>query len=167
MAGKVKTWVWVVVGLFAVGLLFLVAVGAAGYFFVRQTIDAQKVTGAAAAAEFDSVRAKFATQRALIELDEDGDLVRANTDRKPPANAPRPETLIVMAHDPDDGGLVRVRVPFWLLRMKPDSGKINFGGSSMNLEDLKLTVADLERWGPSLILDQRSRGGDRVLVWTE
>ena len=167
MAGKVKTWVWVVAGIFVAGLLFLVALGAAGYYFVRQTIDTQKVTGAAAAAEFDSVRAKFASQRALIELDEDGDLVRANTDRKPPANASRPETLIVMAHDPDDGGLVRVRVPFWLLRMKPDSGKIDFGGSSVDLEDLKLTVADLERWGPTLILDQRNRGGDRVLVWTE
>ena len=167
MAGKVKTWVWVVVGIFVTGLLFLVAVGAAGYYFVRQTIDTQKVTGAAAAAEFDSVRARFASQRALIELDEDGDLVRANTDRTPPANARPPETLIVMAHDPDDGGLVRVRLPFWLLRMNPEHGKINFGGSSVDLEDLKLTVADLERWGPSLILDQRHRGGDRVLVWTE
>jgi hypothetical protein len=37
----------------------------------------------------------------------------------------------------------------------------------VNLEDLKLTVKDLERYGPSLVLDQRSRGGDRVLVWTE
>ena len=39
MAGKVKTWVWVVVGLFVCGVLFLVAVGAMGYYFVRRTID--------------------------------------------------------------------------------------------------------------------------------
>ena len=167
MAGKVKTWVWVVVGLFLCGLLFLVAVGAMGYYFVRRTIDTEQVTATAAAAEFDSVRSRFSKQKPLIELDENGEFLRANTDREPPPNAPRPETLIVMAHDPDDGGLVRVRLPFWLLRMNPESAKINFGGDSVNLEDLKLTVKDLERYGPSLVLDQRSRGGDRVLVWTE
>lgn len=167
MAGKVKTWVWVVLGLFVCGVLFLIGVGAVGYYVVRQTFDTERVTPTAAAAEFDSIRARFAKQKALIELDEDGEFLRANTDREPPANARRPETLIVMAHDPDDGGLVRVRLPFWLLRMNPESGKINFGRDSVNLEDLKLTVKDLERYGPSLILDQRSRGGDRVLVWTE
>ncbi len=167
MAGKVKTWVWVVAGLFVCGLLFLIAVGVAGYYVVRQTIATEQVTATAAAAEFDSVRSRFSKQKALIELDENGEFLRANTDREPPPNAQRPETLIVMAHDPDDGGLVRVRLPFWLLRMNPESGKINFGGDSVNLEDLKLTVKDLERYGPSLVLDQRSRGGDRVLVWTE
>lgn len=167
MAGKVKTWVWVVVGLFVLGILFLIAVAATGFFVFRQTIDTQTVTAANAAAEFETVRSRFASQRALIELDENGEFLRANTDRKPPPDVRRPETLVVMAHDPDDGGLVRVRLPFWLLRMNPESGTINFGRNSVNLEDLKLTVRDLERYGPSLVLDQKSRGGDRVLVWTE
>lgn len=167
MAARVKTWVWVVGGLFALGLLFLIAVAATGYFVFRQTIDTQKVTQADAAAEFEAVRARFAGQRPLIELDENGEFVRANTHRKPPPDVPRPETLVVMAHDPDDGGLVKVRLPFWLLRMNPESGTINFGRDSVNLEDLKLTVRDLERYGPSLVIDQRNRGGDRVLVWTE
>ena len=30
----------------------------------------------------------------------------------------------------------------------------------MDLEDLKLTVADLERYGPTLIIDQTSAGRD-------
>ena len=167
MAGRVKTWVWVVVGIFAVIVVGLVGLAGAGYYFVRKTIETQKVTGPAASHEFDSVRARFAGQLPLIELDENGEFLRANTNREPPKNARRPETLVVMAHDPDDGGLVRVKLPFWLLRMNPESGKINFGHERMNLEDLKLTVRDLERYGPALILDQRGRGGDRVLVWTE
>ena len=44
---------------------------------------------------------------------------------------------------------------------------IDFGGNKMDLEDLKLTVEDLERFGPTLILDQKNEGGDRVLVWSQ
>jgi hypothetical protein len=72
-----------------------------------------------------------------------------------------------MAFDPDDGGFVQLRIPFWLLRMQPDNAKIDLGGQRVDLEDLKLTVQDLERFGPALVLDQKNRGGDRVLVWTQ
>ena len=37
----------------------------------------------------------------------------------------------------------------------------------MDLEDLKLTVEDLERFGPTLIVDHRSTSGERVLVWSQ
>jgi hypothetical protein len=37
----------------------------------------------------------------------------------------------------------------------------------VRLEDLKLSVEDLERYGPSLVLDQTNAGGDRVLVWSQ
>ena len=62
---------------------------------------------------------------------------------------------------------MRVTVPFWLLRMKMKGATIDFGGNSMDLEDLKLTVEDLERFGPTLVLDQKNEGGDRVLVWSQ
>jgi hypothetical protein len=32
---------------------------------------------------------------------------------------------------------------------------------------LKLTVEDLERFGPTLIVDHRSSSGERVLVWSQ
>jgi hypothetical protein len=37
----------------------------------------------------------------------------------------------------------------------------------MDLEDLKLTVEDLERFGPTLIVDHSSASGDHVLVWSQ
>ena len=37
----------------------------------------------------------------------------------------------------------------------------------MDLEDLKLSVEDLERFGPTLIVDQTSADGKRVLVWSQ
>lgn len=167
MAGKVKTWVWVVVGIFVVGILFVIASAAVGFYFFSQHIDTRKVTASTATEEFDRVRARFTGTRPLIELDERGDLLRTNTDRAVPDRPQALEALHILAFDPDDGGLVQLRIPFWLLRMQPNNARIDLGGQHMDLEDLKLTVEDLERFGPALVLDQKSRGGDRVLVWTQ
>ena len=167
MAVKLKTWVWVVIGIAAVCILFVIAMAGAGIYFFSQNIKTTRATAATAAQEFDAVRARFEGQRPLIELDAAGNLMRSNTDREAPQGAPRPETLHVMAFDPDDGGLVKMTIPFWLLRMKMNNAVVNFGDSNMTLEDLKLTVQDLDRLGPSLVLDQVNEGGDRVLVWSQ
>ena len=37
----------------------------------------------------------------------------------------------------------------------------------LDLEDLRLSVEDLENFGPTLIVDHTERGGDRVLVWSQ
>ena len=39
--------------------------------------------------------------------------------------------------------------------------------SKLDLEDLKLTVEDLERFGPTLIVDHQGTSGERVLVWSQ
>lgn len=167
MAVKVKTWVWVVLGIGVVCVLFVIAMAGAGIYYFSQNVQASRTTAAAATQEFDTVRARFKGQTPLIELDAAGNLLRTNTDREAPPGAIRPETLHIMAYDPDDEGLVRVTVPFWLLRMKMNAAKVDIGGSRMTLEDLKLTPEDLDRLGPSLVLDQVHKGGDRVLVWSQ
>jgi hypothetical protein len=167
MAVKLKTWVWVAVGIAAVCVLFVIAMAGAGIYYFTQNIQSRRVSPAVAAREFDAVRARFSGQKALIELDERGRFLRSNTDRPAPAHPTRPEALYVLAFDPDDGGLVKVTVPFWLLRLKVNDHTVDFSGNRMNLEDLKLTVDDLERFGPALVLDQTNNGGDRVLVWSQ
>src|SRR5436190_19476330 len=97
---KVKTWVWVIIGIVAAGILCIVALAAAGLWFVRSHVNIRSVSVSAASSDFDSVRGRFQSQRPLIELDDRGDFVRANTDRA--AGTSRPETLNVMVFDPDD-----------------------------------------------------------------
>ena len=64
--------------------------------------------------------------------------------------------------------MVRVTIPFWLLRLKVGGTTIDLNrGGKMDLEDLKLSVEDLERFGPTLIVDHSSRDGERVLVWSQ
>jgi hypothetical protein len=165
MAGKVKAWVWIVVGVVALGILGVIAMAAAGLWFVKSHVNIQSTTTAAATEDFQTIRARFATQKPLIELDERGNAFHANTDR--PASNVRPQTLNIMAFDPDEGKVVRMDLPFWLLRLKMRGTRFDVGGNDVDLAKLRLTVEDLERFGPTLILDQKDSDGSRVLVWTQ
>ena len=167
MAGKVKTWVWVVLAIIVVGVLGVIAMAGIGLYFFSRHIDSRAASPAVAAHDFEQVTVRFTGQKPLIELDERGRYLRSHTDREPPPNAKSADELHVMAFDPDDGRIVRVNIPFWLLRMKMRGTTIDFNGNRMDLEDLKLTVEDLERYGPTLIVDHRSTSGERVLVWSQ
>lgn len=166
MAGKVKTWVWVVIGVAAFCVLSLVAVVGGAFFYMSRHIQTKTATPASAAREFEAVRSGFAGQRPLIELDHSGRFLRANTDRPSPPHVVVPDQLYVLAFDPGDGRIVKFSIPFWLLRMKTGNARIDLNGNRMDLEDLRLTVQDLERQGPALIVDHQAPDGDRVLVWS-
>ena len=165
MAGKVKTWVWVVLGIVVCGILGVIAMAAAGLWFVKSHVDIRTTTVAAATEDFQSIRQRFATQKPLIELDEHGSFVRANTDR--PAGTQQPKSLNVMAFDPRDEKVVRMELPFWILRLKSGGTKFDIGRSNVDLARMRITVEDLERYGPILILDQKDADGSRVLVWSQ
>jgi hypothetical protein len=166
VAGKLKTWVWIVIGVAVVCILGLVAVAGVGFYFVSQHIDAKAATPASAAREFEAVKSGFKGQKPLIELDSRGRFLRANTVRPKAAPTSVPDQLHLLAFDPSDGRIVRFSLPFWLLRMKAGGATIDLNGNRMDLEDLRLTVDDLERYGPSLIVDHLAPDGDRVLVWS-
>ena len=93
--------------------------------------------------------------------------IAPNTAHEAPVNARPPDSLNILAFNPEDGRIVKVTVPFWLLRLKMQGTRIDFNGNRMELEDLRLTVEDLERIGPTLIVDHRTADGERVLVWSQ
>ena len=167
MAGKVKTWVWVVIGVAVMCILGLVAIAAMGFYFVSRHIETKPATAATAAVEFEAVKASFAGQTPLIELGRDGRFLRAHTDRPAPAHAPVPDDLHLLAFDPSDGRIVRFSIPFWLLRLKMGNANIDFNGRQMDLDDLRLKVEDLERFGPTLIAEHKAPDGSHVIVWSQ
>ena len=166
MAGKIKTWVWVVIGIVVFCFVGAVAAAGMGYYFFTKHFDTKVTSPARATVEFEQVKAQFTGQKPLIELDERGRFLRANPDRPSRPDNRRPDQLFVLAFDPDDERIVKVTIPFWLLRLKAH-GTVDFNGGHLELEDLKLTVEDLERFGPTLIVDHKSTGGERVLVWSQ
>jgi len=167
MAGKVKTWVWVVMAVVVLGVLCLVAMAGFGFYYASRHIQTRVATPESAARDFAEIRARFSGQQPLIELDDKGRFLKAHTDRKPAPQAKTPESVNVLAYDPDEERLVRLSIPFWLLRLKTGDASIDFNGRKMDLEDLRLSVEDLERFGPTLIAEHKTPDGSHVIVWSQ
>jgi hypothetical protein len=167
MPGKVRPWIWVAVATVVIGIFGIVAMAGIGFYFASKHIDTRAASPASAAKDFEDVRARFIGQPPLIELDDRGHFVRAHTKRPKPAQVKAPEHLNVLAYDPDDGRIVRLTIPFWLLRLKMGNATIDFNGRQMDLDDLRLSVEDLERYGPALIAEHKAPDGSHVIVWSQ
>ena len=164
---KKRALISIVVAMLIIFFMVGVALIGSAVFYVRRHISTQFVDDQAAAVEFERERARFTGQQPLIELgDNHNDVVH----HRVAGTHTELQTLRVLAFDEREGKLVRVSLPFWLLRLMP--GKhFNIGnnhGIDFDADRMHLTVDDLERAGPGLVLDGKdSRRGGRVLVWTE
>jgi len=166
-----KTWISIVIAaVIIVGFLAAAAVGGTAYFFYRH-INAKFVEPASAETEFGQARARFTGQQPLIEMMR-GDEPRLHRELVPPPGASTAplNTLRVLAYDSDAGKLVNVSIPFWLLRLAPGGKRLSFlsdNGIDFDTDRVRLTLDDIERRGPGLMLDHKDRHGAHVLIWTE
>lgn len=166
---KVPTWAAILIaGVIIVGMLAVAAVGGAAFFIYRHvhtTFTGQDT----ASAEFTRQRARFVGQQPLIEMAAGRNpiLHRELAEAAPPAQ--RIDALRVLAYDTRARKLVHVTIPFWLLRLLPSKhfSFLDDNGIDIDSDRVRLTLDDLERRGPGLVLDTRDRRGSEVLVWTE
>ncbi len=166
-----KTWISIAIAAVAILCLLAVAVVGGTAFFVYRHVDATFTNETTAEQEFQAARARFQGQRPLIEIRREGDdpilhrdLLRSDKMPDKPL-----ESLRVLAYDETAGKLVRVNIPFWLLRIFPSKNLsfLNDEGIDIDTHRIRLTLEDMERRGPGLLLDQKDRRGSQVLVWTE
>jgi len=168
MSGKVPTWVSVVIAsVIIVGMLAFAAVAGATLFIYRH-VHTSFTAHEDAETEFIRARARFAGQLPLIEFSHDEEPI-LHRERVNGASSTQLESLRVLAYDRRARKLVRVSIPFWLLRMAPSKhfSFLNDSGIDFDTDRVRLTLEDLERRGPGLILDQKDRRGSSVLVWAE
>lgn len=165
MAAK-KTWIWIVVACLAAAVVALIAVAAAGVYFVAHHIQTERSSSADALEAFDVVTGSFGGRRPLYELDgsEQPRLARPLTDL--PTSVREADALWILAWNPDDERLVRVSLPLWVLGV--GRAKMELAGEhGFDLRRLELDGDELRRIGPALVFDFRSREGTRVLLWTQ
>jgi hypothetical protein len=145
-------------------LLAIVGLGSAVWLFMR-SFDLGKADAATASQQFEQIRSRFAGVTPVLDI-RDHDPVLA---RRAPAQGTgtRLSTLRIIAWDPDDDTFSRIDLPFWLLRLKSGPIEIAARHGRISETELGITVEDLERYGPTLILDHQGEDGERVLVWTE
>jgi hypothetical protein len=167
MAPSKRTWIWIIVGCLGVGLLTLIAVAGAGVYFLSRHVDARRSTGAEALRSLETQRTVFKDQPPLFQVDSNDRTLPTRPLSSLPTSSVKPEHLWILAWDPDEERLVKVSLPFWLLRMGRRKIDVFSGDRQFDLERLSLDINELERIGPALVIDIRAKRGERVLVWTQ
>jgi hypothetical protein len=165
MASAKKTWVSILIAaVIIVGIIAIVVVGSTA-FFVYSHVRAQVTPQATAEQQFADARARFAGQQPLIELSP-GDEPVLHRDASRPRRAV--QALHALVYDAHARKLTHVDIPGWLLRVMSAGGHFRLANLDMFEDDQsQLTLEDLERHGPGLILDVRRGRGSQVLLWTE
>ncbi|SRR5712692_5543236 len=162
-----KTWISVVVALLIIIVILGVTLVGSAWYFIHRHINAQFVSADVASQEFDRERARFAGQEPLIELK--GEYQEPVLHKRTAPEHAELQALRVLAFDPRARKLVHVSIPFWILRFARNKPfRFSSDIDDFDSERLHLTVDDVERAGPGLILDTRMRrDGALVLVWAE
>ena len=171
MASTKRTWLWVIFGVMICLALFVVAVFAAGAYMVSKHVRSELVGRVSAQEQFFNQRERFSGQKPLIELRGDPRDQQMTVHRTPESARKELQTMKVLVYDEEDGRLVHIDLPFWLLRLMPSGrlGNVGTEHSGFSFESSRITVDDLERHGPGLVLDLRDSDPReaQVLIWTE
>jgi hypothetical protein len=164
---KKTSWAIIIVGISAFLLVVgVVLVGVVGFVIYQHlAIQAKTATEGSADEEFAKIVATFEGQKPYLVI-MDGEPVVTDA---PAASPGKPvEALHIIIWDPDERKVVKLNMPFWLLRMtKGQPIRISSNDEPGEAMKLKITVEDLERRGPGLILDHKEASGGRVLVWAQ
>ena len=159
-----RTWVKATVGglaLIAVAVAVLAATGA--YFVFRHM---EKRTGSSeieAAQAIEAVKTRFGPRPPLVEI---VDPQRADIRINRPADASpaRVDTIHVVNWKRETGELMRFEIPLWLMRFSTLNILSQLGIAPARF---RLTVSDIERYGPGVVVDYGVQGSFRMLVWVD
>lgn len=161
MAKTRSTFVLVIVGVAVCAVL--VFAGGLVWFFTS-AFERSPADEAMAEANFQDLGDRFRGVTPVFAMGPNGPVLN----RQPP---PKPATgplrsMRMLGWDRNDEELVRVTIPFWMIRMKP--GDINVSSADGNRSvRLSLSADDLEGYGPTLLLDHTDEEGYHLVLWTE
>jgi hypothetical protein len=158
-----RTWVKVTLGGFALIAVAFVALAGTGAYFVLRHMEKRTGAETEAVQAIDAVKARFGPRPPLVEVADPrrGD-IRIN--RPTDASSARVNTIHVINWKSDTGELIRTDVPVWLMRFSTVNIASQLGIAPVKF---RLTVDDVERYGPGILVDYGSPGAFRLLVWVD
>ena len=160
MAWSRKTWLWIIAGVVGFGLLCVIALAGFAFYFVRNNVHTTQMTLSESNKVFDETLAKFRdNDKPIFDLDNADQPRQLRNLTEMPTSPIKTSTLWILAWDPDKNRLVRVSLPFWLLRFGRQRVDIRSGG--FDLERLQLDLFDLRRVGRLIVGVSRTQGGGR------
>ena len=161
-----RRWPFVVLGIGI--LLVFIGIGAvlAAVAWFQENVEVATSNSNDAESEFAAVRQKYPGREPLLELHEGVPRYTKARETTPPSPVSL-QTLNILVWDPDEEKLLRLALPFWLMRLKATPIRFSEYASGFDDEGVHLSPEDLEKYGPGIVLDSTSRDGERILVWTQ
>jgi hypothetical protein len=158
-----RTWVKVSIWSAIVGLLgFAIVAGTGSYYFLRH-LNADHATEADTVRQIDAIRARFGSRQPLIEI-VDPQTADARIHRSADPQGRQISTIHMLTWDADDGTRLQTEMPLWLMRFSTVNILSKLGVAP---ERFRLTVDDLRRYGPGIVVDYRHPGKADVLIWVD
>ena len=158
-----RTWVKATIGGVVVIAVAFAALMATGAYFVFRHMEQRTTAEAEAIKEIDTIKARFGTRPPLVEI---SDPMRADIriNRPTEASAAPVETVHILNWKSDTRELMRTDAPLWLLRFSSVNIASRLG---LAPDRFRLTVSDIQRYGPGIVADYGAPGKFRILVWVE
>lgn len=164
----VRRWLPIVLGALLVLVLILGGlVGSCAYLVRRQV----RVMSQSSLGEYDrearGILRRFPGVPILVEDGPSGPVLsqEALATRLKRTQTRPLQNLHVLVFSTGENKLVRLSLPFWLLRLAPD-GQTSIDVDDADLDKLRLSVDDIDSAGPGPLLVRRTKDA-HVLVWTE
>jgi hypothetical protein len=156
----------ILLAVLAVIAVLVIAVVAIGVWVATSLVDNQSMNESAATRTLDEVRAQFAGAQPVVDLRPDGPVLLRRPPETKPAGALK--TLHVLRWNVQDEEMTRVDVPFSLLRITNSPFDVSLEPDATGLRvSTSLHLDDIERYGPTLLVDDTLPDGGRVLVWSD
>jgi hypothetical protein len=158
-----RTWVKATLGGVVLLAVALAALGATSAYFVLRHMEKRAGSEAEVVQEVDTLKARFGSRPPLIEIVDPrmGD-VRINRPLEAPAA--QVDTIHVIHWKSETGEVSRTDFPLWLMRFSTLNIASQLGIAP---EKFRLTVSDVQRYGPGIVVDYGSQGAFRVLIWVD
>jgi hypothetical protein len=158
-----RTWVKATLGGVALVVIAVVALGGTGAYFILRSLDRQARSEREAVQAIDAIKARFGTRPPLVEIG-DPRRVQIQINRPADASPTRVDTVHILNWKRETGVLARAEVPLWLARFSTVNVLSQLGVAP---SQFRLTVDDIERYGPGILVDYGSPGAFRILVWVD
>jgi len=164
-----RTLVYAIAG--AVLAAVVVVTGAAIWFVVGHR-ETASVSASVAEVEFAQIRSRFSHQQPLVDMS-----IRRPVTPSPAATAAKPlRTFHTVVFDTRGSArIVRISVPYWVARYYArHDGSFRWLGELTFLDDtefdpeaISVSLDQLERRGPGLVVDYRRPSGGQFVSWIE
>jgi hypothetical protein len=154
-----KTWITVVVALLAIGGLAMIVLVGGSVYWIATHVDHEVASSPDAASEFARERERFGSEQPVLEISGgDNPTVRRTPGAARRSTGPM-QTLHARFYDPEAGELTRADVPFWLIRAANSLTFLPEMGS--------LTLEQIEKHGPGLLVNGSGEAGEQILIWID